>query len=472
METWIGLDIGCNSFSLSVVDDTGTQIRSKEAAMDLQASGSDQLNTSELLIQIMAQINSVTSTEAETPRALGLSCANRFLLLWDRNSPVPTIGPVKVSTRPLSYYARQKLAEPTGSLNASRSDSDLQHLIRTAKENESLILGSLESWLLSQLTGSNSPLIDLSCASRFFSLDQIEQINKGAVDEDLRLNPSQLPIITPFSHRSNKLEKIHLTDGKELGVHSFICSQSAQLISSGCLSPGQGVLILGPESKILINTGTEIHDADNAFIAWHFPSGESTYYSEITISELGDTLRWLFSNFELGNSLTELHGLAKQVRTSEQVTLVPYREVANTDKATRTSLLLAGLGVSSNKCHIARAGLESIALQIAGAITEWNNSNPVPLQSLSIGNVTDDLELLFQLVSDLSQVSVLCSRFPQTPAHGAALSALFGLEKNPLSSKENSMDIARYVPSTNNRIAASKSDKWMRFKNKLAVFDQ
>ncbi len=469
MKTWIGLDIGHTSLNFSVIDEMGSQVRSIEVAINSQLSEPHQPNPSELLTQIMAHLDSLVSIETETPQALGLSGANRFVLLWDRNSSVPIGDPVKAPGRLLSYDAQSKLTEPTNAANNSQSATDFQRLIRTAQVNDSLILGSLESWLLSQLTGSTSPLTDPSCASRFYTLNQIQQMDKGVIPEEVGLKPTQHPNFTPSSNPSNTLGKIHLADGRELRVSSFLSSQSAQLLSHGCLLPGQGVLFLEPSARMLINTGSEVHDPDNTFIAWQLPEGETTYLSEITMPEIKDTLRWLFSNFNLGHSLTELHSLAKQVRSAEQVTLVPYR-TTNTDKTQSTSLLLAGLSVSSNKFHIARAGLESIALQISSFITLWNKSNPVPLQSLSMGDVTDHLELLFQLISDLNHISVLCSRLPRTSAYGAALSTLPGLDS--FISNYETTDEANYVPSAHPRAAASKLDKWLRFQDKLASFNK
>lgn len=471
MKTWIGLDIGRDSISLSVIDKMGTQIRSQELSINSKSSEVDPPNPSELLTQIIAQIES-TSSETEIPQALGLSCANQFLLLWDRNTSVPIYGPVRVTARPLRYRTQDKLTEPTNPRHHSQSETDLQQLMRTAMENGSLILGSLECWLLNQLTGSNLAFMDPSCASRFFSLDQIEQISNGAAPQDLGLNRNQLPIVSSFDNPSNLLGKIHLKGGRQLTVNSFLCQQSALLIANRCLLPGQGVLLFGQESTILINLGTEFRDSDNTFMARELPHGESVYYREIKVPDVGDTLQWLFSNFGLGNSLIELHQLARQVRTSEQVALVPYRVKTDSAKSTSASFLLAGLGVSSNRLHIARAGLESIALQVSTAVRLWNDSNPIRLESLSIANGMDEMELLFQLISDLSNLTIICSGLPRTPAYGAALSARFSHGMPMVEPNDKTNEAKSYIPSPNNRATSSKLEKWLRFQNKLTIFDQ
>lgn len=472
MKTWIGIDIGRRSISLSAVDELGTQIRSQEVAINLKPRELSQSNFSELLAQIAAQIDSITSAETETPQALGISCANRYLLGWDRNSLVPVCSPVEVLAKSSRCSPDDKPTQLLSYPNTSQSEAELQRLIQTINENDSLIFGTLECWLLSQLTGSNLAFIDPSCASRFFSLDQIDQISKGIVPEDLGLNLNQLPTILPSINSSNMPGIIRLNGRKELVVSSLLSRQSALLIANRCFLPGQGVLLLGRESKILINLGTEVHDTGNALVAWQLPNGEFTYYIEIEIPGLGDTLQWLFSNFGLGSSLIELHQLAKQVRTSEQVTLVPYRAKSDSAKTTNTSFLLAGLGVSSNRFHIARAGLESIALQVSSAATLWNDSNPVQLQSLSICNVTEPLELLFQLISDLTNMTIVYSRLPRTPSYGAALSALPSLGTGSIDSNDKTIETDNYIPSTNSRATAAKLDKWSRFQNKLAIFDQ
>jgi glycerol kinase len=304
----------------------------------------------------------------------------------------------------------------------------LDHLpgVRARAERGELAFGTIDSWLLFNLTGHRRHVTDVTNASRTLLLN----LRTGQWDERLLelLNVPRacLPTIVDSCLDASTAIEIEI-DGSPLRVTGIAGDQQAALFGQACFSPGMAKNTYGTGCFALMNTGPEPHASRHRLlttIAWR--RGSAQYALEGGVFMGGATVQWLRDGLGLIRHSDEIEALAASVPDTGDVYLVPAFAglgAPQWDAAARGTIV--GLTRGTHRAHIARAALESIAFQTADLIEAMQQDAGQPLSELRVDGGAAGNDLLLQFQSDLLGVPVLRPVNTETTAFGAA--ALAGL---------------------------------------------
>ncbi len=312
------------------------------------------------------------------------------------------------------------------------SASKLQWLLdnvpdaRRRAERGELAFGTVDSWLLWQLSGGQQHVTDASNASR----TQLYDLGRGGWDPELlalwNIPPSVLPEIIDSS---GDLADIDPTLGLGRKVRGIAGDQQAALFGQRCFEPGAAKCTYGTGCFILANAGRTVPEARGgllATVAWQL-AGERTYALEGSVFMGGATVQWLRDGLGLINEASDIEALAATVPDSGGVVLVPaFTGLGAPHWDAHARGLLIGLSRGTHRGHIARAALEAIALQVSDVLTTMSLDLGTPLRELRVDGGAARNDLLLQLQANLAGLRLRRAAQLETTALGAALLAGLG----------------------------------------------
>jgi glycerol kinase len=312
------------------------------------------------------------------------------------------------------------------------SASKLQWLLdnvpdaRRRAERGELAFGTIDSWLLWQLSGGRRHLTDASNASR----TQLFDIHLGRWDPALlalwNIPPAVLPEVVDSSGELLEVDP-------SLGLGRLVCGiagdQQAALFGQQCFDAGSVKCTYGTGCFILANAGLSPPRASTGLlgtVAWRL-GGQLTYALEGSVFMGGATVQWLRDGLGLIARAEDIEALAGSVHDSAGVVLVPaFTGLGAPHWDPDARGLIIGLSRGTTKGHIARAALEAIALQVADLLTMMSVDLPEPLLALRVDGGATGNNLLMQMQADLAGMSLHRAAQRETTAVGAALLAGLG----------------------------------------------
>ncbi len=382
-----------------------------------------------------------TPAEADDVVAVGITNQRETAVVWDRETgePIhnaivwqdtrtaPTVrelagdeGPDRlraVTGLPLStYFAGPKVTWLLENVDGAREKA----------EAGQLCLGTMDSWVLWNLTGGTNGGVhatDVTNASRTMLMD-LETLDWHEPALDLMGIPrSMLPEIRSSSETYGELK------GTALGgtpVSGILGDQQAALFGQACFAPGDAKNTYGTGSFLLVHTGEEIVHTDKLLttVAAKLGDGPATYALEGSIAVTGALVQWLRDRLKIISDAPSVEELAKTVEDNGGVYFVPafsglfapyWRDDA------RGAIL--GLTAYANQGHIARAALESVAWQSKEVVDAADDVADVPFTELRVDGGMTANELLMQFQADVLGVPVIRPEITETTALGAAYAA-------------------------------------------------
>ncbi|MCZ8253268.1 MAG: glycerol kinase GlpK [Hylemonella sp.] len=374
--------------------------------------------------------------EARQLRALAITNQRETTVLWDRRTGEP-VAPAIVwqdrRTAALCDSLRPRWAtriqRKTGLvLDAYFSATKLQWLLdhvpgaRARAEAGELAFGTVDSWLLWNLTGGAVHATDASNAAR----TMLFNIHTLQWDEEL-LNLFQIPhAVLPHVHSSSgvfgEIEASLL--GAAVPVAGIAGDQQAATFGQACFAPGMAKNTYGTGCFMLMNTGdaaiTSRHQLLGT-VAWLGPQTPACYALEGSVFMAGATVQWLRDGLQIIQSASEIEALAATVPDTQDVYLVPaFAGLGAPDWDGHARGTLVGMTRGTTRAHIARAALEAIALQTADVFEAMGQDAGVPLRELRVDGGASRNDLLMQLQADYLGVPVLRPALTETTAFGAA----------------------------------------------------
>jgi glycerol kinase len=182
---------------------------------------------------------------------------------------------------------------------------------------------------------------------------------------------------------------------------------------------------------MLFNTGNEIQYSQNKLLttlAWNCQN-HSNYALEGSVFMAGAIVQWLRDGLGIIKNSAEVEKLACQVNTTDGVVLVPaFTGLGAPHWDSDARALLCGMSRGTNKSHIARAALESIAFQVSDVLTAMQSDISQPLKELRVDGGASQNDMLMQFQADILNVPVLRPKLLESTAWGAA--AMAGLKTN------------------------------------------
>ena len=313
--------------------------------------------------------------------AVGITNQRETTVLWDRATGEPVAPAIVWQDRRTAAACEQLRAaghEPEISartgllLDPYFSGTKLSWLLdqipgaRARAERGELAFGTIDSWLLFKLSGHRHHVTDVTNASRTLLLNLRTATWDDRLLELLRVPRACLPRIVDSCLDAATAIDIDL-DGCNLQVAGIAGDQQSALFGQACFAPGMAKNTYGTGCFALMNTGNEPHTSHHRLlttIAWR--RGDCQYALEGGVFMGGATVQWLRDGLGLIKHSDEVEALAASVADTGDVYLVPAFAglgAPQWDAAARGTIV--GLTRGTNRAHIARAALESIAFQTA-----------------------------------------------------------------------------------------------------------
>ena len=367
---------------------------------------------------------------------IGITNQRETTLVWSRKTGIPIYNAIVWQDRRTAAFCEalksaghaDLVARKTGLIidpyfSAGKLRWILDHVpgARDMAARGELAFGTVDSWLLWNLTGGAVHATDVSNASR----TMLFNIHSGQWDHELLalmdIPQSVLPVVRSSS------ELFGHTAGDILGMPIPIAGvagdQQAALFGQTCFSAGSAKNTYGTGCFLLMNIGNKPQPSHHALlstIAWKI-GGTTDYALEGSVFIGGAVVQWLRDSLGIIESSTQIETLAASVPDSGGVYFVPAFAGLGSpywDAYARGSIL--GLTRGTTAAHIARAALESIAHQSADLLESMRQDSGRPVTELRVDGGASANNLLMQFQADLLAVPVLRPQVTETTALGAA----------------------------------------------------
>jgi glycerol kinase len=390
--------------------------------------------TRRVALAAMAEANLTSANIA----AIGLANQRETTLLWDRKSGRP-VAPAIVWQDRRTANACERLKrrglEPlfrrrTGLLlDPYFSGTKLAWLLdhvpdarRRARRGE-LAFGTVDTWLLWQLTGGRVHATDVSNASRTLLLNLRTAEWDDELLRKLRIPREVLPEVRPSSGIFGEIEAIPALRG--VPISGVAGDQQAALFGQACFRPGLAKNTYGTGCFLLLYTGTKPVVSRHQLlstIAWQLgPSSPIEYALEGSVFVGGAVVQWLRDGLGLIEASGDIEALAGRAADNGGVYFVPaFTGLGAPHWDPRARGAIFGLTRGTTSAHIARAALESIAYQSADLLAAMSADAPVSLRELRVDGGATVNDGLLQFQSDVLRVPVIRPRTRETTALGAA----------------------------------------------------
>ncbi|NLS08599.1 glycerol kinase GlpK [Nesterenkonia sp. MY13] len=444
----LSIDQGTTSTRAVVFDRSGAIIASaqKEHRQYFPEAGWVEHDAAEIW-RNTREVISKAVTEADISRsqltALGITNQRETTVVWDRETGEPIHRAIVwQDTRTQSIIDElaesdgvERFKERTGLPLATYFAGPkirwiLDHVegSRERAEAGELAFGTMDSWLIWQLTGGRNGgihITDVTNASRtlLMNIDTLDWNHE--ICEAIGVPPAMLPEIRSSS-------EVYATAHERSGIEGvplagILGDQQAATVGQACFSPGQGKNTYGTGNFMLMNTGEELVHNDQGLlttIAYQFGEQKPVYALEGSIAVTGSLIQWLRDNLGLIEDASESETRAKRVRDHGGAYVVPaFSGLFAPYWRPEARGVLVGLTRYVNADHICRAALESVAFQSAEVVEAMNASASEELTELKVdgGMVVNDLLMQFQ--ADILGVDVVRPEVFETTALGAAYAA-------------------------------------------------
>jgi len=389
--------------------------------------------------------------------AAGITNQRETTLLWDRQTGEPLHNAIvwqdrrtaELCARLKADGAEEVVREKTGLvIDPYFSGTKLAWLLdnlpgaRTRAERGELAFGTVDTWLVWNLTGNRTHVTDPSNASRTMLFD----IRKGDWDDELlrilRVPRAILPEVYPSAHAFGMLPASLLDEAMPIG--GIAGDQQAALFGQGCHRRGMAKNTYGTGCFLLLHTGATVVRSAHGLIstacaqlghARDARDADKEYALEGSVFIAGAVVQWLRDEMRFFASSAEIERLAASVPDNGGVFIVPAFAglgAPHWDPHARGTIV--GLTRGSSREHLARAALESIAYQSADVLEAMQKDSGETLTELRVDGGAAANDLLMQFQADILGVPVVRPRVLETTALGAAY--LAGLTVNVWSSRE------------------------------------
>ncbi len=380
--------------------------------------------------QVLQQANLSASDIA----ALGITNQRETTVVWERSTGRPIFNAIVWQDRrteaicqQLREYAPQIQAKTGLVLDPYFSGTKLRWILdhvpgsRERALRGELAFGTVDSWLVWNLTGGRLHVSDVSNASR----TMLWNIHQGCWDQDLLqwldIPPQLLPTVSPSSHLYGETDAPIL--GGSIKIGGMAGDQQSALFGQACFKPGMAKNTYGTGCFMLLHTGEHCAQSKNGLISTAACQvGEQKQYAlEGSVFIGGAVVQWLRDGLQAIQSSSDIEALAASVPDSGGVIFVPaFTGLGAPYWVPSAKGAIVGLSRGSTVAHIARAALESIAFQSTALLSAMVLDAVSPITELRVDGGAAANNLLLQFQANLLGIPVIRPQVTETTALGAA----------------------------------------------------
>lgn len=372
---------------------------------------------------------------AQAIAAVGITNQRETVVLWDRKTGQPVHKAIVWQDRRTAFIC-EALKSHTSTfynktglvLDAYFSGTKIKWILdenpelRQAAEKGELAFGTVDSWLIWNLTDGTTHLTDVTNASRtlLFNIHTLEWDSE--LLSILDIPKSLLPDVVSCS----EIVGVTKLFGEEIPISGIAGDQQAALFGQMCINEGDVKNTYGTGCFCIMNTGQKAVASNNKMLTTigYQLNGKITYALEGSIFTAGALVQWLRDQMQIISDASEIETLAKSVENNGGITFVPALSGLGAPywdpEATGT---IIGITRGTQKGHIARAALESIALRTRDIIVEMEKDAATTFKSLKVDGGASNNNLLMQIQADLLTTVVIRPQTTETTALGAAFFA-------------------------------------------------
>lgn len=413
---------------------------------------------------------------------VGITNQRETTLAWNRRTGQPIHNAIVWQDRRTEEACERLRSQGHGSLieaktglriDAYFSATKLQWLLenvpgaRGLAERGELAFGTVDAWLIWQLTAGQRHATDVTNAAR----TMLFNIHQQRWDDELLalfdIPKNMLPEVLPSSAEFGEVHDSIVGGGMKIG--GVAGDQQSALFGQACFEAGQAKNTYGTGCFMLMQTGIDAPHSRNGLIttcaAQH--NAEARFALEGSVFVGGSVVQWLRDGLQAVESSAQIEHLASQVPDTAGVVFVPaFTGLGAPYWDGNARGTITGLTRGSTMAHIARASLESIAFQSA-ALLQAMNKDAIAIGAKSVTELRVDggacvNDLLMQFQADLLGVSVIRPKVTETTALGAAY--LAGIQAGVFSNTEELSELwqvdRRFDPIMSRDEAASRMAQW------------
>ena len=419
-------------------------------------------------VEAMAKAN----LNANQISAIGITNQRETTVVWDKNTGEPIYNAIVWQCRRTSDYCEQLKAEGYEEMIREKTGLIIDSYFSATKlkwildnvdgaleraKNGELMFGTIETWLIYKLSGHKLHITDYSNASRtmMFNINTLEWDEE--ILDIMGIPKGVLPKVVQSSEIYGYTDKKLF--GEEILIGGAVGDQQAALFGQRCYQAGEAKNTYGTGCFLLMNTGDKKVVSDNNLlttIAWGI-NGKVEYALEGSIFVGGAAVQWLRDELKLIQNSAQSEELALKVEDSGGCYVVPAFTGLGAPYWNQYARgTIVGLTRGVNNCHIVRATLEAIALQVYDVVKAMEEDSKLTLKGLNVDGGASVNNFLMQFQSDIIGAEVNRPKCVETTALGAAYLAglASGYWKSTQELKGNEVVDKIFFP--------SKDDEWRK----------
>ena len=410
--------------------------------------------------------------------AIGITNQRETAIVWNKESGEPIYNAIVWQCRRTADIAdelkkkglQDEYRKKTGLIidayfSATKIKWILDHVegARTLAAEGKLLFGTVETWLIWKLTKGKVHVTDYSNASRTMLFNIHTLTWDEDILRDLDIPANMLPTPVPSSQIYGYIDPAFL--GGAIPIGGAAGDQQAALFGQTCFARGEAKNTYGTGCFLLMNTGEKpVYSANGLVttIAWGL-DGKVTYALEGSIFVAGAVIQWLRDNMKLIDSAEDSEYMATKVKGTHGCYVVPAFTglgAPHWDQYARGTIV--GITRGTNKNHIIRATLESIAYQVCDVISVMEEDAGIKLQSLRVDGGASANNFLMQFQADMIHAPVERPECIETTARGAAYLAglAVGYWKDKEDVRRNQRIACVFEPSMDEEERKKKMKGW------------
>lgn len=438
----IALDQGTTSSRAVLFNHTGTivAITQQEFTQIFPKSGWVEHDPIEILTSQYVVLNSLIENNKISPAdiaAIGITNQRETTVVWDKNTGKPVYNAIvwqdtrtsdicqRLKDEGLEDYIKTNTGLVIDSYFSGTKVNWILENVEGAKEkaaNGDLLFGTVDSWLIWNMTGRKVHVTDYSNASRTL----LYNIKELAWDEQLlsilNIPRSMLPEVKPSGYHYGD----YAIDGYKIPIAGIAGDQQAALFGQACFEPGMAKNTYGTGCFMLMNTGDKLQYSDSGLlttIAWGL-DGQVHYALEGSIFIAGAAIQWLRDGLKLIDTAPDSEYFANKVKDSREIYVVPAFAGLGApywDMYARGAIF--GLTRDTGKNHIIKATLESLAYQTKDVLHAMEKDSGISLSALKVDGGAAANNFMMQFQADILGVPVERPEVIESTAMGAAFLA-------------------------------------------------
>ena len=483
MKVILALDQGTTSSRAIVIDRAARTlgVAQKELTMHYPRPGWVEQDPQEIWstqLEMAREALAAAKSTAADVAAIGITNQRETSVLWDRETGRPVHNAIGWQDRRTAAICDQLRAQGVEALVTSRtgllldpyfSGTKLQWMldnldgVRALAEAGRLAFGTIDTWLIWNLTGGRVHATDVSNASRTLLFN----IHTRAWDEELlqllRIPRAVLPDVVGSGGVCGEVDEALL--GAAIPIAGIAGDQQAALFGQQCVNTGMVKNTYGTGCFMLMNTGDRPVESKSRLlttVAWQI--GERFEYAlEGSVFVAGAVVKWLRDSLGIIQSSAQVSELAATVEDNGGVYFVPAFAGLGApywDPLARGTVI--GLTGGSGAGHLARAALESIAFQTADVLDAMRADSGIEVKELRVDGGVCQSDLLMQFQADILDVPILRPQIFESTALGAAYLAglVVGFWQDSAELEKQWRLERRFEPRMSNRHRESLKSTW------------